>query len=466
MKLPLASIPVVEYENLFDGAGRCLAYFFSPVSGGYDAFYVSDEKVWRYFYPESRPVLPALSSVHAHAHLFECELWEEHGVEWAAHPRLHTVRKPGARDFFFVEGEGLHEVGVGPVHAGIIEPGHFRFSCSGEKVLHLEIALGYQRRGVEKLMRDARHPARLTTLAESICGDTAIGHAWAACELWEKAAGWEVAYNDLAARAMALEIERMGQHLGNLSALCTDLAYRPGASVFGVLRTPVVNFMQSWCGNRFGKGLLRPGGVRFPFTEALKSALHKTLDGVEKKFRPMAAEFRESNGVAERLQGNGRVTREQAEILGWVGLCAKTCGVPRDARTRNPLFPRFVPITLPDGDAYARAVLRLLEIEQSVSLIRTILDETPWPSESQCQSYPAASALEPQTLVFSVVEAWRGEVVHAAVTDEQGRFKTYKIVDPSFHNWKALELSMRGTEIADFPINNKSYDLSYCGFDL
>lgn len=466
MKRPLDLIPVLEYERLFEKPGRCLAYFFSPTHGGFDAIYISDEKIWRYLYPESRPVLLALSSVYAHAHLFECELWEEHGAEWAAHPRLHTVRNPNGRSFFSVEGEGLHEVGVGPVHAGIIEPGHFRFSCSGENVLHLEVALGYQRRGVETLIREASHPARFTTLVESVCGDTAIGHAWAGCETWEKAAGMTVSPNDLAARAMALELERIGQHLGNTSALCTDLAYRPGASVFGVLRTPVVNFMQSWCGNRFGKGLLRPGGVRFPFTEALKSVLHKILDGVEKKFRPMAAEFRENQSIAERLQGNGSVTDELAEALGWVGLCAKMCGIPRDARRGNTLFPRFVPVTLSDGDAYARALLRLLEIEQSLALIRTLLDETAWPRENARLPYPAPCAFEPSALVCSVVEGWRGEIVHAAVTDEKGRFATYKIVDPSFHNWKALELSMRNTEIADFPVNNKSYDLSYCGFDL
>jgi Ni,Fe-hydrogenase III large subunit len=200
--------------------------------------------------------------------------------------------------------------------------------------------------------------------------------------------------------------------------------------------------------------------------DSLKSALHKMLDGVEKKFRPMAAEFRENQNIAERLQGNGTVTDKQAEALGWVGLCAKMCGVPRDARCGNTLFPRFVPVTLPGGDAYARALVRLLEIEQSFTLIRTLLDETAWPRENARLPYPTPSAFEPCVLVCSVVEGWRGEIVHAAVTDERGGFATYKIVDPSFRNWKALELSMRNTEIADFPVNNKSYDLSYCGFDL
>ena len=213
--------------------------------------------------------LPSLTvDIHAY-HIYEREINENFGIQFIGHPWMKFVRYAHNRNdkntlmkdhpFIKVTGEETHEVGVGPIHAGVIEPGHFRFLCQGEDVLHLEIQLGYQHRGIEELYLKKKHLLQRTILSESIAGDTTVGHTLAFVQNMETLHEITVSKKTELLRSMALELERIAIHTGDLSAFCHDLAYQLGSEVFGALRTPLINFFQFWCGNRFAKGLLRTG---------------------------------------------------------------------------------------------------------------------------------------------------------------------------------------------------------------
>lgn len=414
-------------------------------------------------------------------HIFERELWENFGVKFEGHPWMKPVRFSHNRynriiamhdyPFYRIKSEELHEVGVGPIHAGVIEPGYFRFTCNGEMVLHLEIQLGWQHRGVERLFLEKPKLLQRTMLAESIAGDTTIGHTLAFAQVMEGLSGISTDSRLDAERSIALELERIAMHTGDISALCTDVAYQLGAAVFGALRTPIINFTQEWCGNRFGKGLIRTGGSHYSLTNVLIQKLRKLLNDFEWRFKEMADKAYSLLSVENRFDNIGMVTNKQARLIGAVGMAARTSGVKRDIRHSHPFAAfrviSYVPVMLEKGDVYARYYLRRLEIEESINYIRRVLDnEQCFLSESPPPVPEANLHLYPSSITVSMVEGWRGEICHSAVTDEGGNIIHYKVKDPSMHNWKALELSLRGLEISDFPINNKSYNLSYCGHDL
>jgi len=419
--------------------------------------------------------LESLTAIHNAMHIYEREIHENWGVPFENHPWLKPVRYPFDRanksnvindyPFYKIETNELHEVGVGPIHAGVIEPGHFRFLCNGENVFHLEIQLGWQHRGVENLFIEKKNQLQQMVLAESICGDTTIGQAWAYAQLIEGGAGIEIDQQTKAERTIALELERIAIHVGDLSAMCTDVAYQLGASTFGALRTPIINFFQTWCGNRFGRGLVRVGGSNYPLTNELVAKLNGVLDAFEKQFDLVATRTFNLPSILKRFEGIGRITRNQAHQLGAVGMVARMADIPRDIR-KSHSFGAFSEFEKPHhgtGDVHARAVLRRLEVKQSIRFIRKLLviDRG---EEERKPNYEAK--LVSNQLTISLIEGWRGEICHTMITDAKGRIKHYKVKDPSMHNWKALELSLRNLEISDFPINNKSYDLSYCGYDL
>ena len=414
-------------------------------------------------------------------HIFEREIWENFGIEFEGHPWLKPVRFPHNRyngnlkvndyPFYKIESDELHEVGVGPIHAGVIEPGHFRFTCNGEMVLHLEIQLGWQHRGVEHLLLEKPKLLQRTVLAESIAGDTTIGHTLAFAQVMEGLSGISVNSRLDAERTIALELERIAVHTGDISALCTDVAYQLGTAVFGALRTPLINYTQDWCGNRFGKGLIRTGGSHYSLTDELIQRLRNLLDDFEWRFKEMADKAYSLVSVENRFDEIGTVTNRQAKLIGTVGMAARMSGVKRDIRHSHPFASfsdiPYSPVILEKGDVYARYYLRRLEIEESINYIRKVLDNKRYFLSEATSPVPETNLnLSPVSISVSMVEGWRGEICHCAVTDEQGKIIHYKVKDPSMHNWKALELSLRDLEISDFPINNKSYNLSYCGYDL
>jgi len=420
--------------------------------------------------------LPSFTAQHHNFEKFEREIHENFGLKYSDHPWLKPMRFAHNRadknqyianyPFYSVESDELHEVGVGPIHAGVIEPGHFRFICNGEQILHLEIQLGYQHRGVEQLFLQKKKILERTTLAENIAGDTVIGHTTAFVNLWESLCNYTPDYSLHYARTLALELERIAIHTGDMAAICADIAYLLGNSVYGRLRTPIVNFLQEWSGNRFAKGLIRAGKINYPFTEALAARLFEVLAAYEKDFEEMTAHFFNLPSVLSRIEKTGVVKYDDVLEIGAVGMSAKMSNLNRDIRASHPfnLFAELnhEPILKHHGDVYSRAQIRKEEIRQSMAYVRKLIAKVPEFQKPELVDFmPSAN-----TFVLSLTEGWRGEICHCAITDSTGELMLYKVKDPSHHNWMALALAVRNNEISDFPICNKSFNLSYCGHDL
>jgi Ni,Fe-hydrogenase III large subunit len=432
---------------------------------------------------------PALTVDVPQAHWFERELAEQWGVRPMGHPWLKPIRfqppcrngaesptsapvgggaakRPtiGVTDFFQVDGEEVHEVAVGPVHAGVIEPGHFRFQCYGENVMHLEISLGYQHRGVERAMIGGPGP-RTVHYAETLAGDTTIGHATAYCQLLEALAGCGVPPRAEALRGVALELERVANHVGDLGALAGDVGYLPTASYCGRIRGDVLNVTALLCGSRFGRGMVRPGGVGFDVDDARIDRAAASLATIARDTAVAVNLLWDSPSVLARFEGTGRLSSELAAQIGLVGPAARACGLERDVRHHHPHgIYRFahIPLAASDsGDVFARAFVRWLEIQRSLAFLVEQLRSLP----SDAIAAPVGS-LAREHLAVSLVEGWRGEICHVALTDNHGRLARYKVVDPSFHNWFGLAMALRDEPISDFPLCNKSFNLSYCGHDL
>ncbi len=408
---------------------------------------------------------------------FEREIHENFGIEYINHPWLKPVRYSFNRydktktiadyPFYSIESDELHEVGVGPIHAGIIEPGHFRFICNGEQILHLEIQLGYQHRGIEQLFLQKKKLIERATLAENITGDTVVGHTTAFSQVWESLCGFNPSREIQFARTLALEIERVAIHTGDLSAVCTDIAYQLGSSVFGRLRTPIINYFQEWSGNRLAKGLIRPFTNQFPYSEYLAKRLNETLDAYQPDFNEMSKMLFKLPSALSRFERTGVVSYDDLLSIGTVGMAARMNNLNRDIRTSHPygLYPELnhEPIIKHHGDVYSRVQIRRQEITQSIAYLRKLIDNIP---DRASQLQQNNNKPQPNSFSISLVEGWRGEICHCAITDSKGDLILYKIKDPSFHNWLALALAVRNNEISDFPICNKSFNLSYCGHDL
>jgi Ni,Fe-hydrogenase III large subunit len=412
---------------------------------------------------------PALTRTHTQAHLFEREVREQHGVMPEGHPWLKPVRQtandaPANAPFFRVEGGEVHEVAVGPVHAGVIEPGHFRFQCAGEEVLHLEIALGYQHRGVERALHGGPHRATMFQM-ETVAGDATIAHASAYASVLEALGGREAPLRAQWLRAIALELERLANHTGDLGALANDVAYLPTAAACGKLRGDFLNLTAMICGNRFGRGIVRPGASGHDLDADRAGRVGELLAIALADTEQAVAWLWEAPSVRARFENVGRVSPSQAADLGLVGPSARGTGLVRDVRYDHPAgwyrFAQAPVVVWPGGDVFARARVRSLEIQRSGEFLREQLVAPP--EDEMTDVLPES---EPDTLAMALVESWRGEVCHVALTDAAGRFRRYKIVDSSFHNWAGLAMAMRGGAISDFPVCNKSFNLSYCGFDL
>ena len=428
---------------------------------------------------------PSLTPYCASAHWFEREIAEQWGIVPEGHPWLKPIRfhhsrnperdawqrprgkeiVPGVTDFYRVEGGEAHEVAVGPVHAGVIEPGHFRFQCHGEQVFHLEISLGYQHRGIERALIGGPTPGTIR-LMEALAGDTSIGHTLAYVQILEGFSGARVSGRAIALRGIALELERLANHVGDLGALANDVGFLPTASYCGRLRGDFLNLTALLCGNRFGRSLIVPGGVRFDLDSERKKTLLERLDSVSRDVKIAVNLLWQSSSVMARFENVGVVSRETAIQLGLVGPAARASGVERDVRQDYPQgiyrFFQIPPAVWTSGDVFARAYVRWLEIQRSELFIKDVARGLPAGSILE----PSVETLPPNQLIVSFVEGWRGKICHVAQTDTQGKFLWYKVVDPSFHNWMGLAMALRGQQISDFPLCNKSFNLSYCGHDL
>ena len=346
-----------------------------------------------------------------------------------------------------LKGAAAHEVAVGPVHAGVIEPGHFRFQCMGEDVFNLQIFLGYQHRGVEDaiIAADGNLPRQIA-LAETCAGDTSSAAATAFAELMESAFPdrFPTPGDDaLRIRALLLELERIANHTGDLGALAGDVAFLQTASFCGRIRGEYLNMTALICGNRFGRNAIVPGGVRVTLEAEKVAELKKWIARVKPELdRALKLMFHE-HSVCDRFDGTGKVPKEIAREIGLVGV----------ARRASEEF---------NGDVMARALVRRVEINEAHEKIARILDgETP-PESGTTESSDVKGGFR---VVVATAPAWRGPLVHVAAFSPEGKMLRYKIVDPSAHNWPGLAWALRGEQISNFPICNKSFNLSYCGTD-
>ena len=489
----LADIPQVDYIELYNDLKERMAdsnyhvahYFATEIAEGLKFYMIllndaTAEVLITSFVPDYYAEgLASLTAIHPQFHPFEREIHELYGVPFDSHPWLKPLRfsydrrnKQSTMDtypFYTIEGDELHEVNVGPIHAGIIEPGAFRFICNGEQVLHLEIALGYQHRGVESEMLRDNNSLRRTLIAESVAGDTAIGHATAYAELVEKLGAKGVDQDLQLERMIAIELERIAMHIADTGALATDIGFQLYQVACEALRTVTINTTQAWCGNRFGKSLIRPFGTNHPLTNQKCELIRKNITDVRRRYDELRRDMLEDPTLLARFEQCGLVPEAEMQRIGGVGMASRASGLKRDIRASHPsgyyaTELRHEPIVKGDGDVMSRLMMRLDEVLQSADyVLRTLEGYTPKGNISAPDYF---AELRPEALSFSLVEGWRGEICHVAITDDKGEIAKYKIKDPSVHNWLGLAIAVRSEGISDFPINNKSFNLSYCGHDL
>jgi Ni,Fe-hydrogenase III large subunit/Ni,Fe-hydrogenase III component G len=480
------------------GAGWRLATLFATDEGGTKGFWL--HHVWatrepRAFVrvsapvPADRPSFPSITRRHPVANWFEREVMDYFGLVPQGHPNpfpvaLHAdwpdgvfaLRKAfaaeqtvpraagNAHPYRPVTGEGVFHVPVGPVHAGIIEPGHFRFGVAGEPVLYLQLRLFFVHKGTEK--RFEKLPWRHGLfLAESISGDTAVGHALAYAHAIERLLGVEAPARGRYLRTILLELERVYNHIADIGAIATDVAFTVPASRAQVLREELLTLQERLFGSRVLRGTVALGGVKCELTLGRRRELLKHLDRLEAEFDDLITLLIDSGTFTDRVDATGILTRQAARDLGIVGMAARASGLDLDLRRDLPhdayASLRFQVPVEDGGDVRARLMVRAREVEQSIAILRQALEELP----EGAVATPLPGALPATSSALGWAEAWRGECLHWLQTDEQGRLTRVKITDPSFKNWPGLTHAVPGNILPDFPVINKSFNLSYSGND-
>jgi Ni,Fe-hydrogenase III large subunit/Ni,Fe-hydrogenase III component G len=432
-----------------------------------------------------RAEVPSLATVHYPASRFEREIFDLFGIRAQGHPDprplvrhafwpgdyfpLRKDATPGefhddGRAFPFqqVGGEGVYEIPVGPVHAGIIEPGHFRFSVVGETIIDMKSRLYFTHKGTEKLF-EGRTPDDGVELAERVSGDTSVGHALAYCQAVETLGGVAVPPRALYLRVLLLELERLYNHVGDFGMIANDTGFAAAHSHCFRIRERLLRLNKALAGHRLLRGILCPGGVR--------GDLPRGLDVVS-EVRSALADFDEiveislgNTLVADRLEGTGRLTPETARDHGVLGFVARASGLDVDARRDHPFAPygtlSFRVPVFDSGDVKARTLVRVEEARESAKLIQQAVEGLP--AGPLASPPPGLPAFEP---AYAMVEGWRGRIIHWLMADANGRLERVKILDPSFLNWRPLSYALLKNIVPDFPLCNKSFNQSYSGNDL
>ena len=437
--------------------------------------------------PQDKPEVTSLTNAIHAVNWQEREVQDMFGIKLVGHPNprrcvlhddwpeVYPLRKDfdlrtklppftGVRHKFReVEGEGVFQVPVGPVHAGIIEPGHFLFSVAGEPVLYLQLRMFYVHKGIEKLFETLpiRHCVRL---AESISGDSSFAHATAFCHAIERAAGVEAPPRARALRTLCLELERLYNHIADIGAICTDVAFVTAHMHAMRLKERALRVNEQLTGNRLLRGMACLGGVRFDFDSAQLRTLTELVDSLENAFNQLVELIRSHSGTRDRLETTGVLTPEVARDLGIVGIAGRASGFDHDLRRDFPHDfydqVRFAVPVFTEGDVQRRMVVRREELFQSFGIIRQVLEKLPdGPIQTKVDEVP------PDRVALGYVEGWRGEIFHWIHTAPGNRLARCKVKDPSLQNWPALSEAILGNIIPDFPVVNKSFNLTYSGTD-
>lgn len=398
--------------------------------------------------------------------------WLRHAA-WPAdfYPLSHatapdTPSPPAIDDYAFirVDGEGVHEIPVGPVHAGIIEPGHFRFSIVGEKVLRLEQHLGYTHKGIERRFRELSL-LEGHKLAARVSGDSAVAFSWAYCQALETMAGAHVPVRASWLRALALELERLANHLGDLGALGNDAGFAFGLAQFSRLKEHLLRAIEHALGQRYLLDLVVPGGTHVDISATAATELIACTESIAAEIDTLRTIYDEHAGVRDRFVGAGTVTPTLAAKLGLTGLAGRASGQAFDLRRDLPWAPydELVPkkIVRTEGDVAARVAVRFDEAAESIRLIEQIVRQLPTGAHHVAVSIPDAGSWG-----VGLIEGWRGPVLVSLEAGSAGEILRCHPHDPSWHNWPVLEHAIIDNIVPDFPLINKSFNLSYSGHDL
>jgi Ni,Fe-hydrogenase III large subunit/Ni,Fe-hydrogenase III component G len=436
----------------------------------------------------SRPEVPSLTKAIPAANWHEREMQDLFGIVPVGHPDprslvLHDGWPPGlfplrksfdgsrrvpvepAGEFphLVAEGEGVFEIPVGPIHAGIIEPGHFRFTSVGETVLHLDARLFYTHRGLEKRM-EGLTPLDAFYIAERICGVCSVAHGLGYCEALEQIARVDVPPRARLIRSIALELERLYNHVGDIGNMCAGAAFHYGVSTGLRLKERLQQMNERLAGNRFLRGLVIPGGVLLDLQNDLLGVLTTTLQDTLEGLESLMDRIEANPSIVDRLDDTGLLEHQAALDLAVTGVTARASGVDRDARRDHPQGAFAAPdppdlrvAIASEGDAMARMTVRAEEARESIRLIGEFVRRL----EPGALHVALPEPVPGGRIGISAIESPRGEAVHWLRTDERGRVERYHLRSPSYHNWPAVALAAETAIVPDFPLVNKSFELCY-----
>ncbi len=433
--------------------------------------------------PADRPRLPSLADLSFPVSRFEREMRDLFGIELIDHPQpaplvlhqhwpahWHPMRadagpapafgdESGAYPFLSVEGTGVYEIPVGPVHAGLIEPGHFRFSVVGETILNMKARLWFVHKGIERLFQ-GRGLDGGVELAERISGDTAVGHCLAFTLAVEEAAGFVAPLSTQLLRGVLLELERLYNHVADLGALCNDIGFGVVYSHALRIRERLLRLNAEVTGHRLLRGGVFPGGASVRNLPGVA-----TLEAIQADVHDLVEIALANATVVDRFSGTAVLTRAQAAEIGVLGYVARASGLEPDARRAHPFADLYGDLEVPveaRGDVMARFAIRVAELDASIALLRQLLAEASFGGNAVASLDHAGGPGHG----VGLVEGWRGTIAHRVELGPDGILSRVKVVDPSFFNWPALPVALADTIVPDFPLVNKSFNLSYAGNDL
>ncbi len=493
--VPLVLHYLHTHPNLRGALSLLWAVDHRPREARYEICYLftlAERKDWLLFCTDLRGDERLFPSITPHIHAakwYEREIRDMFGLIPVGHPDMrrlvrhehwpkgsHPLKKDfqwnaelgrtqGQYAFRQIEGEGVFEVPVGPIHAGIIEPGHFRFSVAGEPIMQLEVHHFWKHRGIEKLF-ERQQITDAVPLAERVSGDTTVGHSLAYCQAVEMLMHIEVPHRACYLRTLFLELERLHNHLGDVGAICNDTAYVLPHAHCGRMKEQLMQLNDRLTGSRFLRGVNRVGGVGMDLTHDQLTQVVAELDAIESDFTELEKILSANASLTDRVETTGVLSERTAWDHAVMGVVGRASGVDRDIRRDHPFaaYGEVSPnvVLYRYGDVRARMRVRMDEIHESMRLIRSIRKGIPQgPIMAQPNGHPT-----PGTWALSAVEGWRGEILYVVMAGEAGQVHRCKVRDPSFVNWPAIQWAVLGNIIPDFPLINKSFNLSYAGNDL